>query len=225
MRSWDELLGTIAWEDGDWVTTLVPCFFPRHDNNYLYLAYLLRLYRPTLTAEQKSFIRTEVYDYAFRLQRFRKTDSISHDEVTGLAYIFWYLGDHGSAEVFLRILRHQGGKIEKPGHPWPDVFRIPGVELCLSVSAGEKPSTIPQLVLMGSYIISAFAPKSHGSPFLRKWLVVPLLVDCPITLIGAGIFTFVMWLRRFTLRMSFEQYFSTVKQIHEAAEGKGWLEP
>lgn len=225
MRKWDELLGTIAWESGDWVTTSVPCFYPRHDNNYLYLAYLLRLYRPTLTVEQTTFIKTEIYDYAFRFQRFRKEDSISHDEVTGLSFIFWYLGDKESAGRLLAVLRAKGGKIPEPGHSWPDVFRIPGVEMFLSVSAGEIPSTIPQVVFLASCIVSAFAKKGHASPFLRKWLVVPLAVNLPIASLGLFIFTLVMRIRRFTLRNAFEQYFSKVKQIHDAAEGKGWLDP
>ena len=224
MRTWDELKGTIAWENGDWTTTMVPCFHPRHDNNYLYLAYLLRLYRPTLSSEQLTFIKTEIYNYAFRFQRFGKTDSISHDEVLGLAYIFWYLEDQPSAKLFLGTLRDVGGKVPEPGHPWPDVFRIPGVEMFLGVSAGEKPSTLPQLLFLGSCIVSSFAKRGHASPFLRKWLVVPLCKDAPIALIGELFFALVMRIRKFTLRKAFEQYFSTVKQIHEAAEGKGWLD-
>jgi hypothetical protein len=222
MRSWDELLGTIAWINKE--TTAVPCFHPYHDNDYLYLAYMLRLYRPVLTPDQKQFIKLEMYDYAFRFQRFGKTDSISHDEVLGLAVVFWYLEDQPSAKLFIGMLRDSGGKIHESGHPWPDVFRIPGVEMFLGVSAGEKPSTLPQLLFLGSCIVSSFAKRDHASPFLRKWVVVPLCKDAPIAAIGICIFTFVMWLRKFTLRGAFELYFSKVKQIHEAAEGKGWLD-
>lgn len=223
MRTWDELLGTIAWPDRQ--TTAVPCFAYLHDNNYLYLAYMLRLYRPTLTPDQVRFIKEKMYDYAFRFQRFGKTDSISHDEVLGLAVVFWYLEDQSSAKLFIGALRDSGGKVFEPGHPWPDVFRIPGVEMFLGVSAGEKPSTLPQLLFLGSCIVSSFAKRDHASPFLRKWVVVPLCKDAPIAAIGIFIFALVMRIRKFTLRDAFEQYFSKVKQIHEAAEGKGWLDP
>lgn len=222
MRDWNELLGTIAWINRE--TTAVPCFHPYHDNDYLYAAYLIRLYRPTLTDDQIKFIRNEFYDYAFRFQRFRKKDSISHDEVTGLSFIFWYLGDKDSARILLSRLRDSGGQIPEPGHPWPDVFRIPGVEMFLSVSAGETPSTIPQVVFLASCIVSGFAKKGHASPFLRKWVMVPLAADLPIASIGLFIFALVMRIRKFTLRDAFEQYFSKVKQIHEAAEGKDWLD-
>lgn len=223
MRDWNELLGTIAWINRE--TTAVPCFHPYHDNDYLYAAYLIRLYRPTLTNDQIKFIKEEFYQYAFKFQRFRKTDSISHDEALGLAFIFWYLGDKEIAHLFIACLRSLGGMVPEQGRPWPDILRIPGVEMFLGISAGEKPSTLPQLLFLGSCIVSALSKKNHASPFLRKWLVVPLCSDAPIALIGVLFFSLVMWIRRFTLKDAFTQYFSKVKQIHDAAEGKGWLSP
>lgn len=227
---WLELYDTIAWrvEGQPQEITPVPMFYPIHDNNFLYLAYLLRLYRPTLTEVQKQFIREAVCHWGIQFFRFQKTDLISHDEALGIAYILFYLGeqvDRETAAMFLRHLRELGGMVPEEGHPWPDILRIPGVEACLGVAAGEKPSTIPQIIFMGSAIVSGFASRGHASPFLRKWVSAPMLINYPIASLGLLVFNLTMAVRKYTLVEAFTQYFSKVPQLAARSHGKGWLDP
>ena len=225
MRSWNELVGTIAWPDK--MDAPIPTFWPENDNTHLYFSYMLRLYRPFINSEQYSFIHNELIISGLKYRRWRKPNTVmSHDEVLGFGIYCYLMRETEVCGRFLKGLRDSGGLIDDPENPnkWTNVFRIVYLEGVLAACCKEKMTPIQQLAFALSCLMRCFSKRGHASPFLRVWVCVPVASLFPLSSLGLVIFSIGMKIRRYTLKEAFTQYFSKVPQLAELGSQYGWLD-